>query len=48
MTYVPVIEYKLSDLITKDIGVDNCGINAREIDNKVHFSFPIVVYIGEK
>lgn len=39
---------KLYKLISADVGTDNLGINARQINGEIHFSFPIVAYIAQK
>ncbi len=38
----------LREMITKDIGVDNFGIKARNDNGKVIYTVPIAVYVGNK
>lgn len=44
----PGDEPKLRYMVTSDIGIDNLGINARREDEKVIYTVPISVYIGQK
>jgi len=44
----PGDEPKLRDMVTRDIGVDDLGINARRENEKVMYTVPIGVYIGRK
>ncbi len=39
---------KMRDIFREDIGVDSLGIDARLVDDEIHFSFPISIYAGRK
>jgi len=41
-------EQKLREMFVKDIGIDNLGINIREINDKVFYTVPISVFVGRK
>ena len=32
----------------EDVGVDRLGVNARWVDDAIHFTFPIAVFVGRK
>lgn len=36
------------EMIKSDIGVNHLGINAKDINRKISFSFPIVILVGQK
>lgn len=44
----PGDEPKLRDMVTRDIRIDNLGINARNESEKVMYTVPISVYFGYK
>ena len=44
----PGDEPVLRDMVTKDVGIDNLGINARMDGKKVMYTVPIGVYVGRK
>jgi ubiquinone/menaquinone biosynthesis C-methylase UbiE len=44
----PGDEPKLREMVTRDVGINNLGINARKEDEKVVYTVPIAVYIGRK
>jgi ubiquinone/menaquinone biosynthesis C-methylase UbiE len=44
----PGDESNLRDMITRDVGIDNLGINARKEGRKIIYTVPIAVYVGRK
>jgi ubiquinone/menaquinone biosynthesis C-methylase UbiE len=44
----PGDEAKVREMITGDIGLDNIGIKARVLDEKVIYTVPIAIYLGRK
>lgn len=44
----PGDEPTVRDMVTRDIGIDNLGVSARRIEEKVLYTVPIGVYIGRK
>ena len=44
----PGDEPKLREMVTSDIGINNIGINARRENEKVMYTVPIGVFIGQK
>jgi hypothetical protein len=44
----PGDEPRLRDMIRKDIGVDNLGIQARSKGDTIVYTVPISVYVGRK
>ena len=44
----PGDEPKLREMVTSDIGINNIGINARREKEKVMYTVPIGVFIGQK
>lgn len=39
---------KIRDIFRNDIGVNSLGMNAHWSGNKIHFSYPISIYVGNK
>ena len=45
---VPGADDEVRRIFRQDLGVDRLGVNAREIDGAIHFTFPIAVLVGLK
>ena len=44
----PGDDEKIREIFKDDIGVDALGINARTVNEEIHFSYPISIYVGNK